>query len=149
MTKKHLLAGVITLSLMSLLVAPVAFGAGLNEACTDDTDCEDAPTCNVEECACLGGVCKKVIGMPASSYVNENMDVMDTATHVIDIIMGFLGLIAVVIVLIGGFQWMTAAGNEDKVKTAKKTLSAGIIGLVIVLAAWGIARFVINLIAKA
>ena len=86
--------------------------------------------------------------MPASNYIPTNMNAWETAENIIDALLAFLGLIAVVIILIGGFQWMTAAGNEDKVKTAKRTLSAGIIGLVIVLAAWGIARFVIDLLAK-
>jgi len=63
---------------------------------------------------------------------------------VINIILGFLGIIAVVLILFGGFMWMTAAGSEEKIGTAKKIMSAGVIGLVIVLAAFGIARFVIS-----
>lgn len=58
--------------------------------------------------------------------------------------MGFLGIIAVVIILAGGFMWMTAAGNEEKVGKAKKLLIAGIIGLVIILAAYVIATYVIT-----
>ncbi|MFW5888708.1 MAG: hypothetical protein ACOCVY_03255, partial [Patescibacteria group bacterium] len=57
---------------------------------------------------------------------------------------GFLGILAVVIILIGGFKWMTAAGNEDKVGEAKKIIVAGVIGLVIILASWGIATFVLE-----
>jgi len=63
---------------------------------------------------------------------------------VINIALGFLGIVAVVIIILGGFKWMTAGGNEDKVAESKKLITAGIIGLVIVLAAWGIATFVIN-----
>lgn len=63
---------------------------------------------------------------------------------VINIILGFLGIIAVVIILIGGFKWMTGGGNEDKVGEAKKMIIAGVIGLVIVLSAWAIATFVVN-----
>ena len=46
-------------------------------------------------------------------------------------------------------MWMTAAGNDDKVATAKKIMTAGIIGLVIVLAAFGIAKFVVNALITA
>lgn len=57
----------------------------------------------------------------------------DTAINVIRWILGILGLIAVSVVLYGGFTWMTAAGNEEKVGQAKKILTYSIIGLVIIL----------------
>jgi amino acid transporter len=63
--------------------------------------------------------------------------------------LGFLGIIAVVIILFGGFRWMTAAGNEDQVSTAKKMIGAGVIGLIIILMAFGIAQFVLNALYNA
>ena len=71
-------------------------------------------------------------------------DPREIVASVVRIILGFLGIIAVVIILLGGFKWMTAGGNEDKVGEAKKLIMAGIIGLVIILASWGIATFVLN-----
>lgn len=71
-------------------------------------------------------------------------DPRDIAASVIRIILGFLGIVAVIIILLGGFKWMTAGGNEDKVGEAKKLITAGIIGLVIILAAFGIATFVLS-----
>lgn len=73
-----------------------------------------------------------------------NKDPRTIAASVINVVLGFLGIVAVVIILLGGFKWMTAAGNEDKVEEAKKLISAGIIGLVIILAAFGIASYVIK-----
>jgi hypothetical protein len=64
--------------------------------------------------------------------------------QVIRIILGFLGVIAVIIILLGGFKWMTAMGNEEKAGEARKLIISGVIGLVIILAAFGIAQFVIN-----
>lgn len=64
--------------------------------------------------------------------------------RIINIIMSILGIIAVVIILVGGFMWMTAAGNEERVGKAKKVLVAGVIGLLIVIAAYAIAAFVIE-----
>ena len=58
--------------------------------------------------------------------------------------MGLLGIVAVVIVLIGGFTWMTAGGNDEKVGEAKKWIFAGVIGLAIILSAYAIANFVIQ-----
>lgn len=63
---------------------------------------------------------------------------------VINVIMGFLGIVAVVIILWGGFKWMTAGGNEEQVGESKKLIIAGVIGLAIVIGAWAIAAFVVQ-----
>ena len=76
-------------------------------------------------------------------------DLVDTIASIIRIALGFLGVIAVVIILLGGFKWMTAGGNDDKVKEAKKLIFSGIIGLVIIISAYAIASFVINSIVNA
>jgi Zn-dependent protease with chaperone function len=74
----------------------------------------------------------------------SNADPRVVIGRVINVALGFLGVIAVGIILMGGFKWMTAGGNEDKTAEAKKLMGAGIIGLVIILASWAIATFVIN-----
>jgi len=76
-------------------------------------------------------------------------DVRTTVASIINVALGLLGIIAVVIVLIGGFQWMTAGGNEEKVGGAKKMIAAGVIGLVIILCAYAIAAFVVNALVNA
>jgi hypothetical protein len=76
-------------------------------------------------------------------------DLVDTIASIIRIALGFLGVIAVVIILLGGFKWMTAGGNDDKVKEAKKLIFSGIIGLVIIISAYAIASFVIDSIVSA
>ncbi|MFA6393486.1 MAG: hypothetical protein WCW25_01235 [Patescibacteria group bacterium] len=78
-----------------------------------------------------------------------NEDPKSIIVNVIRVILGFLGLIAVIIILIGGFKWMTAQGNDDKITEARKLIQAGAIGLVIVLAAFGITQFLINTIFEA
>jgi len=80
------------------------------------------------------------------SLGKSGTDPRDVIGRIINIALGFLGIIAVVIVLFGGFKWMTAAGNEDKVEEAKKILGAGVIGLVIVLSAWALTSYIINTI---
>jgi Zn-dependent protease with chaperone function len=79
--------------------------------------------------------------------LNNSLSTTDPRTvigRIINVALGFLGVIAVGIILIGGFKWMTAGGNEDKTSEARKLLGAGIIGLVIILASWAIATFIIN-----
>ncbi len=63
---------------------------------------------------------------------------------IINWILAILALIAVIMILIGGFKWLTAGGNEEKVEGAKKLLIAAIIGLLVILSAWGISVYVIN-----
>ncbi|PJA10524.1 hypothetical protein COX68_00265 [Candidatus Falkowbacteria bacterium CG_4_10_14_0_2_um_filter_41_15] len=76
-------------------------------------------------------------------------DPREIVARIINTAMMFLGIIAVVIILLGGFKWMTAAGNEEKVSEAQKLMGAGVIGLVIILASWGIASFVLNQLINA
>jgi len=76
-------------------------------------------------------------------------DPREMAAQIINTVLTLLGIVAVVIVLLGGFKWMTAAGNEDKIGEAKKLLGAGVVGLVIILAAWGITTFVLNTLMEA
>lgn len=71
-------------------------------------------------------------------------DLEATVINIIQWALGFLGLVAVIMILIGGFQWMTAGGNEEKVASAKKIISAAVIGLIIILLAWAIVIFVVN-----
>jgi len=65
---------------------------------------------------------------------------------IINVVLGFLGIVAICLILFAGFKWMTAGGNEDKVTEAKKLLANATIGLVIILAAFALATFVLNAI---
>ena len=64
------------------------------------------------------------------------------AVGLIQLLMTFLGIIAVIIILYGGFVWLTAAGNEERVSKAKKIIVAAIIGLIVILSSFLIINFV-------
>jgi len=89
------------------------------------------------------------------NYVNNtglqttNADPRQVAVQIVTYLLTFLGIIAVVIILLGGFRWMTAGGNEDNVASAKKTVIAGVIGLIIILSAYVIVNFVISITSNA
>ena len=72
-----------------------------------------------------------------------------TIAEVIKVVLGFLGVIFIVLILYAGFMWMTSAGNEEKISSAKKTMVAAIIGTAIVLAAYAITFFVIDQLLQA
>lgn len=64
--------------------------------------------------------------------------------NIINVLLGFLGILAVIIIIYGGFVWMTAGGEEPKVKKAQQIIVAGAIGLAIILSAYAITSFVIT-----
>lgn len=69
----------------------------------------------------------------------------DLNTRVANIIKGALQLVGVaflVLMVYGGFTWMTAQGEDAKIDKAKETISAAIIGLVLIVGAYAITNFV-------
>ncbi|MDD3285652.1 MAG: Ig-like domain-containing protein [Patescibacteria group bacterium] len=64
--------------------------------------------------------------------------------RIINIALLFLGVIAVGLIIYAGFLWMTSGGSEDKIDQAKNILKNAIIGLVIILSAWGIVSFIMS-----
>jgi hypothetical protein len=123
---KNMFAWVIGVGMFALLVAPLAADA----AVTSD------PTFGL-----------------TSTFTNvglgQTKDLKGSIASIINIILGFLGIVAVIIILAGGFKWMTAGGNEDKVAEARQMIIQGIIGLVIIFAAWAIASFVVGQLGAA
>lgn len=64
--------------------------------------------------------------------------------NVINALLGILGVVFLILVIYAGILWMTAAGNEKQVEKAKDILINGVVGLVIILAAYTITYFVIE-----
>ncbi|HTX86908.1 MAG TPA: pilin, partial [Candidatus Nanoarchaeia archaeon] len=64
--------------------------------------------------------------------------------NIIRVALGFLGVIAIALIIYGGYLWMTANGNEERIAAAKKVLISAVIGLLIILSAFGIATFILN-----
>lgn len=63
---------------------------------------------------------------------------------VVNAALSLLGVIFVVLMVLAGYNWMTASGNEQKVDEAKSTIKRAIIGLVIVLSSWAIWTFILE-----
>ncbi|MBI2644635.1 hypothetical protein HYW94_00450 [Candidatus Uhrbacteria bacterium] len=75
---------------------------------------------------------------------NVQADPRTIIKRVINVVMGFLGMVAVIIILAAGFRWMTAGGNKENMEAAQKMLVNGVIGLVIIFSAWTVAWFAVN-----
>jgi len=61
-----------------------------------------------------------------------------TAALIIRSLLSVVGLVMVALLLFGGFTWMTAGGNEEKVDKSKRLIKNAVIGLAIVLSAYSI-----------
>lgn len=87
------------------------------------------------------------IGREAEYVTNEPLPLM--VGRVINIFLSVVGIILVVLLVYGGYLWMTARGEEDRVKEAKSTIRNAVIGLVIILLAYSISSFVVRALVNA
>lgn len=79
----------------------------------------------------------------ASIGLPEN-DLKVAIVRIIQILLGFLGIIAVIMILYGGFIWMTSGGDPAKIEKAKKILINTVIGIIIILSSYIITAFIIR-----
>lgn len=78
--------------------------------------------------------------------VGGNRTAEDVFRGVFNGVLGVIGMICVIVIIIGGIQYMTSTGDPGKVKKGKDTIMYGIIGLVIVAFSAVIVNFVISTI---
>ncbi|MBI4142774.1 hypothetical protein HY480_02785 [Candidatus Uhrbacteria bacterium] len=69
--------------------------------------------------------------------------------RIISASLGLIGIVLVVLLVYAGYLWMTAGGEEEKVTKAKDIIRNAIIGLIVVLLAYAISRFVITSLISA
>ncbi len=80
--------------------------------------------------------------------VTDSGELADKIGGIINVILGFLGIIFLILIIYAGFLWMTAGGNDETVGKARKILINSTIGLVIVIAAFTISSFIFDAIQK-
>lgn len=93
-----------------------------------------------------GQVSLKEIGMTYGDATP--VDIRTTVSRIIVVVLGFLGVIFIVLAVYAGFLYMTAAGNEEKTTKALDMLRNAVIGLIIVLMAWAITRATILILGR-
>ncbi len=77
--------------------------------------------------------------------INNSANQVNNALHSgINIFSIIVGIIAVIMIIIGGFKYITSGGSTDKVSSAKNTLIYAIVGLIIVALAQFIVKFVLT-----
>ncbi|OVE79230.1 hypothetical protein BVY00_00955 [bacterium G20] len=84
------------------------------------------------------------VGTDSSCGTADVSTFQQTLTTIINIISILVGVAAVIMIIFGGFKYITSSGDAEKVKGAKNTILYGIIGLIIVALAQIIVKFVLN-----
>lgn len=71
-------------------------------------------------------------------------DVPTLIRNVFNVVVFAAGAIFVILLLIGGIQYLTAAGNEESIGKARSLIINSIVGLIVVLASWAIGTWVLG-----
>lgn len=75
---------------------------------------------------------------------NENRKAGSVGVDLVNVVIGLIGVAAVVAIILGGIQYVTANGDAGKIATAKNTILYAVIGLVVAILAFAIVNFVVG-----
>lgn len=86
----------------------------------------------------------------SAGYESSGIDIQlaELVGNVVRAFLSLLGIIFISYTIYGGYLWMTAAGNEERVSKSKKIIVQGAIGLIIVLSAAIIYNLVISIFSN-
>ncbi len=87
-----------------------------------------------------------------AGYMETNLadkSLIQLIGFVVSVVLAFVGVFFLLLCLYAGFTWMFSRGNEQDIEKAKKTLQNALIGLIVVLCAYGITLFISNILDTA
>ena len=71
-------------------------------------------------------------------------DILPVGLAILEILLRVAGLVAVIMIIVGGFEYVRSGGESNKVEKAKNTILFAVIGLVVVIVARALVALVIN-----
>lgn len=74
--------------------------------------------------------------------VHEIKDIVDIVENIFSIVIRLAGVAAFIMLIIGGFKYLTAGGDPKAAESARNTITYAILGLVLIIAAWFILKFI-------
>jgi len=87
----------------------------------------------------------KLTGQVAGNAgITSTRSLPDIIGSIINVLLGFLGIVFLVLLIYAGFLWMTAQGDKSKVEKAQDMIRQAVIGLIVIIAAFAISNFVLN-----
>lgn len=78
----------------------------------------------------------------ATSLPRGTLDIPKLIGELLSTVLGFTGTLFFILVVWSGLLWMTAGGSQENIKKAQDILKAAVVGLIIVLSAYAITKFV-------
>jgi len=81
--------------------------------------------------------------------VNTSVTVGGFIGIIVQALLQIIGVIFFILILYGGFKWMSASGEQKKIEEAQKVITHSIIGLIIVVLAYAISVFIVSSLQKA
>ena len=79
--------------------------------------------------------------MVGENGVHEIKDLVSIVENIISIAIRLAGVAAFIMLIIGGFKYLTSGGDPKAAESARKTITYAILGLVLIIAAWFILKF--------
>ena len=73
-----------------------------------------------------------------------NVSTDGTLMTVFNLVVGVLAAIALLIIVLAGFKYVTSAGDAQGVASARKAIIYASVGLAVCASAWSMVRFVLN-----
>ena len=73
----------------------------------------------------------------------EGPDLIEIVRNLLNTTLGVVGVVAVIMIIIGGFYYTTSQGSSEKVQKGKNTILYGIVGMIICLSAFAIVNFIL------
>ncbi len=90
------------------------------------------------------------LGLPTDGFAGaQDANLRDVIENIVRIVLGFLGVIFILLLMYAGWLWMTSQGDEKKISRAKAIIVSSIIGLIITVAAYAISAFIVTSIQRA
>lgn len=83
-----------------------------------------------------------ILGSPDDLGIPQN-DVETGIQTILNNVYFIAGVVAVVVIIIGGMSYITSSGDSSKVTKAKNMIVYAVVGLVLTMLAFGITNFVI------
>lgn len=81
---------------------------------------------------------------PTGSGLLSSQTIERVGVFYLNIILSFLGTIALVVMIIGGYKMLTAAGNGEQFKSGRSILVGAVIGFLIIILAYAIVNALIQ-----
>ena len=118
----------------SVIVTATVYAQSVIQTCADGSPVDKEGKCPIPN--------------PASQYLVNIDNFPDLIVRIITIFLYFSGAIALIFLIIGGFQYIAARGNEEATEKAKKTISGAILGIAIIIMSFALVTIVNNLVLK-